>query len=212
MAEDDPATALSAVRLQAKLYTIAKKGTHNMKKLTVVVCMLSCIALTSCLVENSQNPLDCPSGTGVDPSPYLGQWRLTTVLGSAPGETNALTITQGASGVLTAVYMSATSTNALPVLLTSINGTVMASVQYKTNVWKIMAVGLDGNGSQLTLRAADSSVIATDIKAGSLSGNVDDQDPNWKVITITAGGPQLRTYFAGKTNLFGNLAVFQKLP
>jgi hypothetical protein len=132
------------------------------------------------------------------------------VLGSAPGETNTLTIVQGSSGVLTAVLASVTHTDITPVLLTSVNGAVMASVQNRTNSWKIMAVALGSNGSQLTIKAADSSVIASDIKAGVLPGTVDDQDANWKAITMSASGSQLRTYLAGKTNLFGEIAVFQK--
>jgi len=62
----------------------------------------------------------------------------------------------------------------------------------------------------MVLGAPNSSVIASDIKEAVLPGTVNDQIQNWRAITITATGSQLRSYLQSKTNLFQQLAVFQK--
>jgi hypothetical protein len=97
-------------------------------------------------------------------------------------------------------------------MLTSINGQVIASVQNRSNSWDIVALSFQGASSNLVISAMDDSVIAADIKSNILAGVVDDREANWQLIKITASGSQLRTYLAGKTNLFGQIAVFQKSP
>jgi hypothetical protein len=187
-----------------------KKETVN--KLLLVLSVLSTAILSSCLVSKSENAVDCPTNAVVDPGPFLGQWQILQVLGSNTTANTSLNVLQGSSGVLTAILTEATGADTQAVMLTSINGQVIASVQNRSNSWDIVALSFQGASSNLVISAMDDSVIAADIKSNILAGVVDDREANWQLIKITASGSQLRTYLAGKTNLFGQIAVFQKSP
>lgn len=169
------------------------------------------LGLTSCLTTSSENPLDNPSGTTVDPTPYLGQWELTKVLGESAGSQTLITVTQAVQGILVISTPQPGITNTQTLRLTSITNLTVASLEDATNSWTIVAVSLVNANTNLVVSAPDWNVITNDIKNGVIAGEIDKVDSLRVIARLKASGASLSSYFGSNTNLFsGELLRLEK--
>jgi hypothetical protein len=158
----------------------------------------------------SDNPLDIPPGTEVNPAPYLGSWNLQQVEGLVPDQAVTLTVQQSGAD-LTASYSDGSESETEIVVLTQINGEVIASLRDASGNWNILMLSLLSNATVMSVGQIDRNIIATDIQSGLVAGEVDDWDVDEKVIHITASPSELRAYLGNKTNIFVSGAlIFQR--
>ena len=172
------------------------------------VALLLLVAF-SCRNVVSENSVDPGSGT-VDPTPYLGNWQLTSIAGTAPNQPLMLMVTED-SGVVSAMYTDGTSEATNLVEFSDVNGSIIASVQVD-NGWNIGRISLQNGGDRMTIEPLDDTVIEADIGSAALAGTVDPID-DLSVIRLTATPLELRNYIASTPNLFqSDVFVFDRTP
>lgn len=168
------------------------------------------LPLISACIVTSENPLDTPPGTSIDPSPYLGGWHLVSILGHTPGELLHLSIAQVETNLIATISKDGlpnVGLNTEAVLLTSVAGDVIASVHRGEKTWVICRILLKDNGNRMIIEPM-SRRVGEDISLGILEGESRDwgfdsePERKQKIPRITATGADIRSYLTGKTNLF----------
>jgi hypothetical protein len=174
-----------------------------------VLAIVPVLFLTSCVIQTFDNPIDAPPGTGVDASAFLGTWHLVSVGAYVPTNQLVLKVISQAGGSIVATVVTSAKSNDQTVVLSTINGKTLASVQAGPNSWEIFAISTNTQG-KLILSSPDVSVLSNDVKNATLSGDVQSLDRDGGTIHITASSSQLRTYFSSRTSMFLDSLTFQK--
>lgn len=181
-----------------------------MKKKYRLLVIVPLLLTTSCTDQMSDNPVNPPSGTAVNPSSFLGQWRLTSIGTYSPTNQSILNVTTSQVGTVVATFSSSAASNDHTVILCVTNGVTLASVQFGANSWQIYSVSTNPQGTTLTLGGPDPAVLSNDVKNGVLNGTVLESGEGDCSIHLMATSSQLLTYFSTRTDIFGPAMTFQK--
>lgn len=173
------------------------------KKRTLYVLITHLVALlilTACDVT-SENPVDIPQGTEIDPAAYLGNWNLLEVAGEIPQQSVVLAITQVGTNIA-ATYSDGESASALTGRLTEINSEVIACLQDGSGPWTFSKVVLGANSNQMVVTDLSRQRLRQDVDAGLIAAKIYYLDTNSYSVGITADSASIRSYLSASTNLF----------
>lgn len=173
-----------------------RKNTIN----KVAAALMALLLMNSCNVT-SDNPVDIPSGSEVDPAPYLGNWSLWSVAGEPPQQSVTVSIQQFGTNVI-ASYFDGMSSSTETVRLTRVNGEIIACLRGETGLWNISKVVLSADSNQMSVLDLNRERIKEDVNAGIIAGEVDGLDTNYYSVHITADSTAIRTYLLQATNAF----------
>lgn len=171
-------------------------------KLSVPILVLLGMVFGSCLPV-SNDPVDPSGGMTVSIAPYLGNWVLTEVAGEPVGATATILLEVRSNAGVYEAEISGSDGSAIKVFeLSEVNGSILASVERQSGGWNIFEVFLQQQDEVLKVRLMDIEVVKEDIESEALDGIIRKWTDTEKVVRITATSSELRTYIAGKSDLF----------
>lgn len=184
-----------------------------MKTQQLFATLLMSVGLMSCLLPSSDNPLDDPPGSSIDPTPYLGEWNLVSIGGETDIGEEPLVITLAQTGNdLTMTLDHSTGSVEEIFKLTKENGKTFASLVDADDMWDIFRVTLLQSGSRLKVESMNMVTLKSDIENEVIEGEVPVWTERDKMIHLTASGAELRSYVASHPGVFHELFVFDKVP
>ncbi|MCP3977815.1 MAG: hypothetical protein GY716_00600 [bacterium] len=178
----------------------------------LLLLALGSLMVAGCL--SSDNPVDTPPGTEVDPAPYLGTWNMTELDGASPPPSEMQIAATDTGTEIELQYSYSDEGHTETASLTLVGSAVVASIRSEEGLWTIVRLRLENNGTELVIDYMDQTLVQQAIEGATLAGEIlGDLTDDQPAIVITDTGPAIRTFIEGTPDLFMNrAAAFTKGP
>lgn len=184
----------------------------TVRGLSLLVFLLASALLSGCKPEFA-HPVAPVPGPTVDASQYVGDWQVSETSGVTMAElglpqnpvtgTYTLSIRDEPQVGLRAEYAGEwiTETVDMPVTVTEITGTIVASVEFKAGAWMVGSLFLEDDGQRLVFTGVEYPAFRNAVLSAELPGEVRGRGTNYEHTVVEASSEQLRDFVLANSSV-----------